>query len=373
MRLLATVTLNPNQLRSHLLPLVSLPAVDEIILVADEPPPPIAKVRAVVPSPQRTKVLGRAASKLVTCTQLARRHEPDWILSYNVMPHGVNGYVAGRLSGTPTVYHMIGGELEWLGGGWQSDNAILGRLPRAVPALETALLALIRGNDVVCTMGNTARERLLDLGFDADRVAVTPPSVDCDRFSPSDGEKRYDLVTVAEFIPRKRLEDFVALVARLRSDRPEIRAAIAGSGPLEAEIRRVAVRAGVGDAIDFLGVVERVEDVYRAGRVFVLTSRHEGLSVAMTEAMACGLPVVVTDVGDLRDLVDAGENGALVPVGDVDALATRTALLLDDDEQWRRASAAARRAVVDRSSVEAVAAVYARILGTRAEEVERAA
>ncbi len=185
MRLLATVTLNPNQLRAHLLPLASLPAVEEIVLVADEAPPAIPKVRGVIPPSRRTKLLGRAGSKLVTCARLARRLEPDWIVSYNVMPHGVNGLLAGRLSGTPTVYHMIGGELEWLGGGWQSDNAVLGRLPRPVPPLEKALLAVIRGNDVVCTMGNSARERLLELGFDPERVAVTPPSVDCDRFSPT--------------------------------------------------------------------------------------------------------------------------------------------------------------------------------------------
>ena len=73
MRLLATVTLNPNQLRSHLLPLVSLPEVDEIVLVADEVPPQIQKVRAVIPPAQRTKLLGRAASKLFTCAQVARR------------------------------------------------------------------------------------------------------------------------------------------------------------------------------------------------------------------------------------------------------------------------------------------------------------
>ncbi len=133
------------------------------------------------------------------------------------------------------------------------------------------------------------------------------------------------------------------------------------------------MRAGVADSIDFLGVVDTVEDVYRAGRVFVLTSRHEGLSVAMSEAMACGLPAVVTDVGDLGDLVETGEYGALVPVGDIDAFAAQVGLLLDDEEQWRRASAAARSAAVDRASVEAVAAVYARVFGARAAEVGRAA
>src|SRR5262245_36942316 len=130
MRLLATVTFNPNQLRSHLLPILAIPEVDEVVLVCDEQPVPLPKLRPAVPTPRAQRVLGRAGSKLALCVQLARRLRPDWILSYNIMPHGVNGFLAGRASGIRSMYHCIGGPREWEGGGWCSDNAILGRLPR---------------------------------------------------------------------------------------------------------------------------------------------------------------------------------------------------------------------------------------------------
>jgi L-malate glycosyltransferase len=376
MRILATVTLNPNQLRSHLLPIVVLPEVEEVVLVADELPPPIPKVRGIVPSRRKRVALGRAGSKLLVCAQEAKRLEPDWILSYNVMPHGINGYAAGRLAGARTAYHMIGGHPEWSGGGWESDNAILRRLPRPIKPLERALLAVIRANDLVCTMGRSERERLIALGLDPRRVAVTPPSVDCNRFSPPPrgAERPYDLVTVGDLIPRKRLHDFIALVARLRAERPSIRGAIAGGGPLEHELRRAAIGAGVADAVDFLGVRTDIDDVYRAGRLFVLTSRHEGLSVAMTEALACGIPAIVSDVGDLRDLVDDGRNGHLVATGDIDAFARHAAELLRDESRWEAASAAARRAARERASVEAVSAIYRSMLVDPApEEVDRAA
>jgi glycosyltransferase involved in cell wall biosynthesis len=364
MRLVATVTLNPNQLRAHLLPILAIPEVEEVVLVADERPPPLPKVRGVVPSSRERRLLGRAGSKLVRCVHVARELRPAWVLSYNIMPHGVNGFVAGRLAGCRTAYHMIGGDVEWQGGGWASDNSILGRLPRPVPPLERALLGVIRRTDLVCTMGGRGRARLIELGVDPARVVVTPPSVDTERFSPppSGAPRPYDLVTAGDMLPVKRYEDFVAVVARLREIRPGIRAAIAGEGPLLSELRACASRLGVADSIDFLGRRADIEDVYRGGRVYVVTSRHEGLSVAMTEAMACGLPAVVTDVGELRDLVRDGRNGAVLPVGDVEGMAARIDELLGDEARLAAASAAAREDAVAHSGVARLTEVYRHIL-----------
>jgi glycosyltransferase involved in cell wall biosynthesis len=363
-KLLVTVTLSPNQVRSHLLPILTIPEVEEVVLVADTPPPPLPKLSAVIPSAFEKRVLGRAGSKLMHCGRLARQLRPDWIVSYNIMPHGVNGYVAGRLSGCRTIYHMIGGELEWRGGGWASDNAILGRLPRPVELVENTLLAVMRRTDIVCTMGSHDRTLLVDKGLDPGRIFVTPPSVDCDRFSPAspDGPRRYDLVTVAAFIPRKRLHDFLEIVAHLRAERPHFRAAIAGTGPLETELKHEAKRRGVGDAIDFLGPRTDVENVYRSARVFILTSRHEALSVAMTEAMACGLPPVVTDVGDVRDLVQNGKNGLLVSVGEIGEFVSAVNGLLSDEPRYKATAEAARSSVVERQGVKQLSRVYRKLL-----------
>lgn len=364
MRLLVTVTFNPNQLRSHLAPLIAIPEVTEIVLVADREPPPLDKVRAVVPSAALARSLGRAGSKTVLCRRLARQLEPDWIVSYNIMPHGVNGHLAGRASGRRTMYHMIGGTKEWVGGGYASDNAILGRLPRAVRPVERLLWRVLQGSTVVGTMGTRDRDALIAAGLAPSRVVAVPPSVDVERYSPppDDAERPYAIVSAASLIPRKRLHDLIEVVARLRAERPWVRAAIAGRGPLLDELSALARERGVGDAVDFLGHREDMEDVYRRARVFVLTTRSEGLSVAMSEAMACGVPAVVSDVGDLADLVHEGRNGHLVGVGDVDAFTDRIAGLLDDPDRHRAFARAAREDAVAHSGIEHMTAVYRRIL-----------
>jgi L-malate glycosyltransferase len=369
-RLLATVTFNPNQLRSHLLPILAIPEVHEVILVADEPAPALPKLRSAVPSPRARRALGRAGSKLSLCVQLARRLRPDWILSYNIMPHGVNGFLAGRASGTRSMYHCIGGPREWEGGGWSSDNAILGRLPRPVPPVERALLGVARGSTLVGTMGSRGRDRLIAAGLAADRVVVTPPSIDVERYAPAppEAERPYAVVTVAQLIERKRLADLLGAVARLRRRRPDARAAIVGDGPLGPELRREAARLGIADAVDFLGRRADVESVYRSSRLFALTSRSEGLSVAAAEAMACGLPAIVTDVGDMADLVQEGRNGHLVPVGDVEALADRMAGVLDDPARHAAMAAAAREDAVAHAGVDRVSDLYRRLLVEAARE-----
>ena len=363
MRLLVTTTLSPNQLRAHLDPIVAIPEVEEIVLVSDEEPPPLPKLVSVVPSRTEKRLLGRAGSKLVHSARLARRLHPAWILSYNIMPHGVNGLVAGRVSGSRTIYHMIGGETEWRGGGWESENAVLGRLRRPVPALERALLGIMRRTDVVCTMGTTARMRLLAAGLDPRKVVVAPPAIDIKRFSPapSAASRPYDLMTAGRLVPAKRLHDFIAVVCKLRATRPELQAAIAGAGPLERELRAEASRRGVGGAIDFLGPKQHIEDVYRSARVFLLTSAFEGFSVALSEALACGLPAVVTDVGDLRDLILDGQNGHVCATGDVNRLAGCAERLLADGRTYEQASKNARRAALQRS-VPTLTTLYRRIL-----------
>ena len=366
MKVLVTVTFKPNQLRSHLLPILALPELDEVVLLADEPVDGLAKVRNVQPSSSLVKLLGRAGAKTVACTRLARQLRPAWILSYHLVPHGINASIAARLSGSRSMYHMIGGPEEWEGGGWQSDQRLLGRLPRPAPPLERMLLSAARRSTLVGTMGEHGRRRLLERGFAPDRVVVTPPSIDTERFSPPphDAARPYDLVVVADLIPRKRLHDLLAAVAALGRSRPGLRAAIVGDGPLRTKLEHEAARLGIEEVVDFLRRRDDVEDVYRAARVFVLTSAQEGLSVALAEAMACGLPAVVTDVGELRELVHDGWNGHVVSVGDVEALTSRIGGLLDDPLRHQAASLAAREIVVERLSVAALSRLYRQLLVT---------
>jgi glycosyltransferase involved in cell wall biosynthesis len=342
LRLLVTVTLNPNQIRAHLEPILALPEVAGVTLVADKLAPEMPKLTTIVPPRFLMRVLGRAGAKLVVCLLYARRHRPDWVVAYNLMPHGINVFLVGKLTGTKSLFHLIGGTEEWQGGGWDSDNRYLKRLPRPVALLERLFLALISRFDAVVTMGTRSKRMLVERGADPNRIHVIPASVDEARFQPvEDAEALYDIVTVAQLIPRKRIQDLVAAVGKLRRSRPDLKVAIVGVGPLEDELRATVDSAGLGDVVEFLGFRRDIEAIYRQSRVFVLTSAHEGLSIALSEAMASGLPAVVSDVSEAPDLVHNDQNGFRYPLGNVERLVECLSAVLDDEQRRTRFGRAA--------------------------------
>jgi glycosyltransferase involved in cell wall biosynthesis len=363
LRLLVTVTFNENQLRAHLLPIVSLAEVESVVLVADRHPEPIPKVRVRVPPAWLRRIVGRAGAKSLLCALLAIRDRPDWVIGFNLMPHGLNAIGAARVARTRSLYEMIGGHLEWQGGGWRSDNALLSRLRRPSATLERILLAAARRSTIVATMGEFGRESLLERGFAPGRVRAIPPAIDVARFTPDDRpEPLFDIVTVGELIARKRTADLIAAVSRILPARPDLRVAIVGEGPLEGELRRLAAELGAAEAVEFCGFRDDVDAVYRATRIFVLTSAYEGLSVAMLEAMASGAVPVVTDVGELGRFVRDGESGRVVPAGDVEALAAALEDLLASPALTASLAAEAVADARRYTAVPVVARTYAEIL-----------
>jgi glycosyltransferase involved in cell wall biosynthesis len=362
LRLLVTVTFNNNQLVSHLAPIVTLPSVGRITLVADHAGPPLPKVHTVVPPVWLKRLLGRAGAKLVVCALLARRERPDWVIAFSLVPHGINGWIAARLAGASSVCHVIGGQVEWQGGGWRSGNRIMSMLPRPSATIERFLLRVIRSYTVVVTMGERARGYLLESGIGEDRVLVIPPSVAVVESVDGrrEGDERYDIVWMGRLVSVKRLEDLLDAIAPLRERYPGFRAALAGVGPLERALRERCRRLEIAGNVDFVGFQHPA--TLRKGDIFVLTSETEGLSIAMLEAMACGLPVVVTDVGELGELVRDGENGYLIEVGDVQALTERLDRLMSDPSLRQRLGETARRDARRYASVERIASIYEEML-----------
>lgn len=160
------------------------------------------------------------------------------------------------------------------------------------------------------------------------------------------------VVTVANLRPQKDLEVLLR-AARLVVDAiPGTTFHIAGEGPERPRLERLRRDLGLDASVVLHGSLPNAVSLTAAGDLFVLSSRREGLPVAVMEAIACGVPVVATDVGGLRELVVADETGWLVAAGDHQALAVRVHEALTD-ESARRAAARAcweRRSEVDIAS-----------------------
>jgi glycosyltransferase involved in cell wall biosynthesis len=136
---------------------------------------------------------------------------------------------------------------------------------------------------------------------------------------------------VASLTPVKRHDLIIRAFAEARTTMPQMNARLLllGEGPQRAELERLAQACGVWEAVQFEGAVTNVDSYLRHLDIGVLCSDREGLSNAILEYMAYGLPVVATDVGGNSELVNAS-NGILVPPNDVSALAQALSTLVGD-------------------------------------------
>ena len=132
-----------------------------------------------------------------------------------------------------------------------------------------------------------------------------------------------------------------AAVGQLRDTFP-IRVLIVGFGPHEAEIRRQSEDYGVGSLVEFLGMRRDIPELLSAMDIFVLPSNLEGFSVSLIEAMAAGLPVVVSDIPGNLEAVEPNVSGLVFPSGNVEALKENLVLLLENPMLARKLGDTAR-------------------------------
>jgi glycosyltransferase EpsD len=181
-------------------------------------------------------------------------------------------------------------------------------------------------------------------------------------------------VYVAEFIPRKQHEWLLSSIEPLLASRPNLELVLVGNGPLESKVSARVQASGLEGRVHLLGFRRDVAEILRAADLAVSTSRHEGLPMGVAEAMASGLPVVVSEDRGHRDLVVDEETGFVVAQRDTTALATAVQRLVDNPALRERMGAAAR-ASVERFSLErsvaAIRAVHLEALKMYAERIKR--
>ena len=148
------------------------------------------------------------------------------------------------------------------------------------------------------------------------------------------------LICVARFVPQKAHDDLLRALALL--DNPGAHLALVGEGPLEPQLRTLADELGLSARVSFLGPRRDVPALLAAADLFVLASRWEGLSKALLEALAAGLPCVATAVEGTEEVISHGTEGLLVPPDHPRELATAVASLIADPSMRARMSHAAR-------------------------------
>jgi glycosyltransferase involved in cell wall biosynthesis len=190
-------------------------------------------------------------------------------------------------------------------------------------------------------ISQSTRDDLVRRGIAAGHIDIVLCGLDHSLFRRVPGIERDPLPTLVHFGRMRRYKAIDVVIRALVVVRRRVsgaRLVIIGDGPDRARLERLARSLGLGDAVEFAGRMSGEEMVRMLNRchVFLNASPKEGWGLTVVEANACGVPVVGSNRPGLRDSIQDGVTGFLVPYGDVDAFAGRTVELLTDPARYER-------------------------------------
>jgi glycosyltransferase involved in cell wall biosynthesis len=267
--------------------------------------------------------------------QLKRSGRLDILDAHFAYPDGFAASLLGRWLNVPVTVTLRGTE------------ARHARDPVLRPLLQRSLTRV----DHVFAVSESLRQVALELGVPENHATVVGNGVDIDRFRiVSRDQARLELglpasapvlITVGGLVERKGFHRVIACLPTLRQRFPDLQYLIVGGPSPEGDwtdrLQEQCRSMELTDCVHFLGPLppDRLSGVLSAADVFVLSTRNEGWANVFLEAMACGLPVIATDVGGNREVVSSPDLGEIVPFDKAESLCAAIAKALH--HPWDRA------------------------------------
>ncbi len=244
-----------------------------------------------------------------------------------------------------------------------TDITIVGRDPSFQPVVNYS----INQSDGVTAVSDYLRRETYERFSIRKEIEVIPNFIDTRRFRRldkehfkralcPDGEKL--LIHVSNFRPVKNATQVVEVFHQLREERQPVKLLLVGDGPDRMTAERLARDLGVYEDVRFLGKQEPIEEILSIADVFLMPSGSETFGLAALEAMACGVPVVASQIGGLPELIRDGDTGFLCPLDDLSCFADRTRSLIEDETLWESIGRRARESAADEFDVNRIVPLY---------------
>ena len=282
------------------------------------------------------ELLSYAARALPLAWKRHRAHPYHLCFAWSALPAGFIALTLRKFMGLPYFVRVCGPDIP----GFEQ------RYRSIYPILSPMIRAIWHSAEIVVAKSEGEREMIRALDRNT-KVTLIPNGVDLTAFQPAalipdDGPLR--LLCVARLIERKGQHHLLEAVKRLADAGIDVTLDLVGTGDAHAGYEQRAQRLELNGKVNFLGYVPREEIAghYARAHVFVLPSYNEGMSIATLEAMASGLPLVITRTPGTTEVVEEGTNGFTFAWGDIDTLTIHISLLATHRDLTRRMGAASR-------------------------------
>jgi glycosyltransferase involved in cell wall biosynthesis len=259
---------------------------------------------------------------LFAAYRLAKEHakDSDLVTVQDPFIPGLVGVLLKKNCGLPLEVQLHGDDV--FNNYWIQERPVFNRIMNFLAAY------VLRNADSVRTVSRKIRERVVDRGVPEEKITVVPVYTDLRKFSVKRTPERNLVLFVGRIVPQKNPFLLLRAWKIVLSKCPDARLVVVGDGFLmgrmerivrsDEDLERSVTLAGFGDPRKF----------YRRAGLFVLPSFYEGWGLVVIEAMAAGIPVVMSDVGCAGEVVIDGKNGVVVPVNDLDAFADAVVRML---------------------------------------------
>jgi glycosyltransferase involved in cell wall biosynthesis len=309
-----------------------------------------------LPQPQR-RVLGTARYMLALHHWLRRQRSNYDLVYVSMLKHDAFAALAAA-RGAPVVLRAEGagatGDVAWQRQG--TAGSLIRRRCRTAAALVAP--------------SQRIEEELVAAGYPAPRVhriangVRIPPPIDAQRRKIA--RDALSLAHTALYVPPgsplavytgrlhpgKGLEDLLVAWAKVLASWPDGRLWLVGDGPLRGSLAAQINRLGLSGRVVLAGTFQQVDELLAAADLFVLPSYEEGMSLALLEAMAAGLPIVASDIPGNRELVEHERHGLLAPPGRIEPLADAMLRIIDNPAAAEPLAQAARQRAIARFSLD---------------------
>jgi len=287
--------------------------------------------------------------------QFIKDQEPDLVHCHSRRGADILGGLAAGFANVPAVVsrRVDNTELQLVAG-------LRYRPFRKIIAISEAIATVLRDRGI-----GDDRIEVIRSAVDAEAFEVRPDCAAVRReFGIPDGV--FAIAAAGQLIPRKGHSFLLQAISELQLTHPPLHLVIFGEGYLNNQLRAQAASLGLGDAVQFAGYRDDLDDFIGCFDLFVHPSTAEGLGVAALKASAAGVAVVGCDAGGMPEAIVHGETGLLVTPEDADALHEAIATLFDDDQMRKALGEAGRRRMQNEFSIATMAdkheALYASTL-----------
>lgn len=302
-----------------------------------------------------------AARAFAKALKLNRENPYELCFAWSAVPAGAVAWSLRRISGLRYMVRVCGPDLPGFEKRYRTMHTLLAPLLRQVLRGADKLIAKsVKEMELIRAVDERLESMLIPNGVDLSRFAPAAPA-------PDHGPLK--LLCVGRLIERKGQHHLIEALKRLTDEGVDVTLDLVGTGDAQGEYEARVAQLGLKERIHFLGYIprNRIATHYSAAHVFVLPSYNEGMSVALLEAMAAGLAVVVTPTGGTDELVEPEVNGLIFNWGDVSALTSQLRRLALDRSLARKMGEASRRRAKDfswNSAAQRYREIFAQLLET---------